>query len=216
MSVQHLTSSKTNEWYTPPWVFGYVRKIGQIGLDPCSNPTAQQWIQAQQCFMMPCDAMSERWRTDHGLWLNPPYGNKQKCALYKNTAFIKWFLGQIQKLFQEVLLIILALLNVPNYGSSQWILKAIDEDRSGSFPWAVLLVRGDSVGVHRLEQIAISCEPFERIAFADERGSIKNSPVPGCRFWYLGTEPHKFASVFNDIGAIRVPCVYFFDGGLML
>jgi len=168
-----LTSSMSNEWYTPPWVFDLVRKLGPIGLDPASNSTAQRWINAAQWYGEAEDGMKRSWKTTEGLWLNPPYGLKN--------------------------------LKRGIYGANRWILKAIDSYHMGCFPWAVLLVRGDSEAVHWLELSAMSCEPYKRIAFICLEAKEKQNPVPGCRFWYLGQEPKRFAEVFSEVGAIRIP-----------
>ncbi len=92
-----------------------------------------------------------------------------------------------------------------NHGASEWILEAIRCYCQGDFPWAVLLVKGDSKGVKELERCAVSCEPFQRISFVSPFDPTKNNPVPGCRFWYLGSETQRFAEVFGTIGAIRAP-----------
>lgn len=171
MISQALLSSETNEWYTPPAIIDRVRQISPIDLDPASNSIAQEWIRAERWYGKEDDGLSLPWKTQNGLWLNPPYGTK----------------------------------SASNRGASAWILKAIAEYRAGSFPWAVLLVRGDSEGVKALEAIALSCEPYKRIAFISPTDPTKNSPVPGCRLWYLGCDELAFAAAFADFGAIRVP-----------
>ena len=90
------------------------------------------------------------------------------------------------------------------YGASRWIHKAIDGWQLGEISACILLVRGDSSGIARLEEIAIECSPRNRIAFVNP-GSQKNSPVPGSKIFYLGSDPDRFARVFSDTGAIRVP-----------
>ena len=46
-----LTSTETQEWYTPPWVIALTRQvIGDIDLDPASCGAAQHWIQARRFF----------------------------------------------------------------------------------------------------------------------------------------------------------------------
>lgn len=200
-----LIQSLTNEHYTPPWVFDLVRQLGPIALDPSSNPIAQQWIQADQCFMLPVDGLQRDWTADGGLWLNPPYGTRSKSSLLKNSAFLKWCLLERERVDVETWAIALTLLSIPNYGASAWIKRAIAFYESGRFPWAVLLVRGDGGGVKELESRYSSCEPDQRIAFVDAAGKVRGNPPPGCRFWYLGDDPQKFAEVFSGVGAVRVP-----------
>jgi hypothetical protein len=173
-TFQRLTQSKSNEHYTPPWVFNYVRQLGAIALDPASNPVAQQWIRAETVYMLPVDGMQQEWRcSTGGMWLNPPYGMRNKAKGI--------------------------------YGASDWIEKAIASYDAGLIPWAVLLVRGDSQGVHELESRFASCEPGDRIKFVNALGIEQGNPPPGCRFWYLGKKPRKFGEVFKEVGAIRCP-----------
>ena len=173
-TIDALLSSESNEWYTPSAIIDRVRQIGPIGLDPASNSIAQEWIKAERWYDKERNAFTQSWKTEKGLWLNPPFGIK----------------------------------SASNPGAGAWILKAIAEYRAGSFPWAVLLVRGDSEGVKALEAIAVSCEPYKRIAFISPTDPTKNSPVPGCRLWYLGCDKFAFAAAFADLGAIRAPLAF--------
>jgi hypothetical protein len=73
-SMEVLTSSETNEWYTPPWVIELVREVlGEIWLDPASNDHAQQWIKARRYYTVEDDGLSLPWASET-LFLNPPYG----------------------------------------------------------------------------------------------------------------------------------------------
>ncbi len=101
-SRQVLHSSKTNEWYTPPWIIDRARLVmGSIDLDPASTHQANERIQATKFF------------TEYGLrrlwsgnvWLNPPYGRNTKfwvekflnssidqgMMLVNNTTDRSWF-----------------------------------------------------------------------------------------------------------------------------
>ncbi|MBZ0296794.1 MAG: hypothetical protein K8L99_29810 [Anaerolineae bacterium] len=72
-SYDLLTSSASDEWYTPPEYVALAREVmGGIDLDPASNTYAQQWIRARQYFTYAEDGLSLRWRGR--VWLNPPYG----------------------------------------------------------------------------------------------------------------------------------------------
>lgn len=58
-------------WNTPPEVLDRVRKLGPIGLDPCSNPTSI--VNAIREIRLPEDGLTAHW-TGHGLvFCNPPY-----------------------------------------------------------------------------------------------------------------------------------------------
>lgn len=167
---QALLSSESNEWYTPPDIIEQVRSLmGDIYLDPASNATAQQWIQAKTWYSIAEDGFNKPW---YGrLWLNPPYGIKGKS----------------------------------NHGASEWILKAIAHYEAGEVTQAVLLVRGDSEGICRLNEHYAICEPFKRIAFIRQDGTPSDRPVPGCKLYYLGTKVDQFYECFQGFGAIRAP-----------
>lgn len=69
-----LTSSETNEWYTPKWLLELAREcMGHIDLDPASCAFAQQTVQADTWYNgVWVDGLQHEW---HGnVWLNPPYG----------------------------------------------------------------------------------------------------------------------------------------------
>lgn len=68
-----LTSSASDEWYTPPEYITLAREVmGGIDLDPASSETAQAWIQAETCYTIKDNGLEKPWRGR--LWLNPPYG----------------------------------------------------------------------------------------------------------------------------------------------
>ena len=69
-----LTASASDEWYTPPEYIELARQVmGEIDLDPASNETAQQWIQAESWYGIRDNGLKQQW---YGrVWLNPPYGS---------------------------------------------------------------------------------------------------------------------------------------------
>lgn len=64
------------EWYTPAENIEIARQVlGQIDLDPASNPLAQTWIQADTFYTQNDDGLKQPW---FGLvWCNPPYGSPE-------------------------------------------------------------------------------------------------------------------------------------------
>lgn len=72
-----LMTSNNGGWQTPECVLDRVRRVGPIGLDPCtveSNPT-----RAASFFMLANDGLSCAWRpqdagVDGLIYCNPPYG----------------------------------------------------------------------------------------------------------------------------------------------
>lgn len=71
-----LYSSARDSWNTPPEVLDLVRKLGPIGLDPCSNPASlvgasQEWsLEGGQ------DGLALSWLGYGLVFVNPPYGRE--------------------------------------------------------------------------------------------------------------------------------------------
>lgn len=92
-AFETLTSSQSNEWYTPPSIIEKARRVlGGIDLDPASNETAQRWIKANRYYGQAEDGMQQSWHCST-MWLNPPYGQKRP-GVYGASAWL-------EKLHQE-------------------------------------------------------------------------------------------------------------------
>jgi hypothetical protein len=87
-----LASSASDEWYTPPEYIELARLVmGGIDLDPASNETAQNWIQASSYYTQPENGLNKIWRGR--LWLNPPYGTQ--VQLWTQQAIREYQNGSI-------------------------------------------------------------------------------------------------------------------------
>lgn len=78
----------TDERWTPESVLHVVRKLGPIGLDPCTtaaNPTkADAWITVEN------DGLSMPWHASRGLiWINPPY-SRGELLRWATKAVHEW------------------------------------------------------------------------------------------------------------------------------
>lgn len=76
-SFKVLTSSESNEWYTPPDIIEAAREVmGSIDIDPASCLLAQQIVKAKVYYTIEQNGFNKQWNGN--LWLNPPYGKKNK------------------------------------------------------------------------------------------------------------------------------------------
>lgn len=65
--------SGVDEWYTPADVIDDVRAVlGEIHLDPASNPIAQETVKAYRYFTIDDDALTKDWEAPT-VFINPPY-----------------------------------------------------------------------------------------------------------------------------------------------
>ena len=65
-------SSKTNEWYTPQYLYEYLNKIYDFNLDPCCT---EQNRKCEQYFTIEDDGLTKSWGGNN-VFVNPPYGRE--------------------------------------------------------------------------------------------------------------------------------------------
>lgn len=69
-------NSGENEWYTPPQYLEAARlTLGTIDIDPASNATAQNNVNAKTYFAKEDNGLEQKWKGN--VWLNPPYSNPE-------------------------------------------------------------------------------------------------------------------------------------------
>ena len=79
-----LTSSASDEWYTPPEYIELSRSVMHgIDLDPASNDTAQTWVNATTYYTVNDNGLEQPWFGR--VWLNPPYGSQVSAWTKKAT-----------------------------------------------------------------------------------------------------------------------------------
>lgn len=67
-----LLTSKSEHWCTPIEFIEVVEKLGNIGLDPCSN--SQSVVPAQTKYTITDDGLAQSWAAKGLVYCNPPYG----------------------------------------------------------------------------------------------------------------------------------------------
>lgn len=72
MGEHEPSTGKSDEWYTPPAIFGALGLT--FDLDPCS-PGPDHWVPARQVYTKADDGLARPWR---GLvFMNPPFGGRR-------------------------------------------------------------------------------------------------------------------------------------------
>lgn len=102
MLVQH--SSKTNEYYTPPYLAEAIRDfLGGIDLDPASCEEANKVIGATRFYSQALDGLSLPWGSKANpqtVFCNPPGGklhNRSQAKMFWNKALSQQCQGNIKE-----------------------------------------------------------------------------------------------------------------------
>lgn len=102
-------TSKNQDLYTPPEIIALVRLLIEIDLDPASDDTGQQWIQATNYYTPAQNGLDHPWFGR--VWLHPPaYG---KTAKWVNKLLVEY---ESERVKEAVLLV------TPSAGS-KWFQK---------------------------------------------------------------------------------------------
>ncbi|MEO5363850.1 MAG: ParB N-terminal domain-containing protein [Magnetococcus sp. DMHC-8] len=109
IQAMYAGQSGNNEWFTPSkWIELARQAMGSIDVDPASNATAQQTVQAARWYDQEQDGLQQEWSGN--VWLNPPYARglidgfvdklleqfqsgtaRQAIALVDNRTDTRWF-----------------------------------------------------------------------------------------------------------------------------
>jgi hypothetical protein len=71
-----LMSSARDSWNTPPEVLELVRRLGPIGLDPCSNAGSIVGASEEWRLERGEDGLARPWALAGLVYVNPPYGRE--------------------------------------------------------------------------------------------------------------------------------------------
>lgn len=83
-----MSSSDSEEWYTPPHIVGAVLSVlGEIDLDPCANP-GEPTVPAKAHYRKADDGLRQRW--PGRVYMNPPYGRAIPVWVQKLVDEHRW------------------------------------------------------------------------------------------------------------------------------
>jgi len=176
-SMKLLTSSQTNEWYTPPIYIEAVREVlGGIDLDPASCAAANEWIQAETYYTELDDGLSKIWRGR--TFINPPFGKTGVKSNQEIWANRLWH----HHMMKEVSAGILLTKCVPGY---KW--------------WDKLF---HNLGI----PVCFIKDRIEFIRLGEDGEVVKvGKAKAGSNFWYFGNfdaGEDKFREVFSRFGRV--------------
>lgn len=170
-----LTSSETNEWYTPPEYIDAAREVmGGIDLDPASCKAANEWIKAGTFYTEQEDGLSRPW--EGRVFLNPPYGktgNLSNQDVWARKLEEEFLAGRVTEA-------ILLTKCVPGY---VWWERLFTR-------WTVCFCR-----------YRIFFRKLNDRGMVIQVGQAK----AGSSFWYFGESPWRFVEVFGKFGRIVMP-----------
>jgi hypothetical protein len=175
MIEKALTSSESNEWYTPARYVEIVRKFfgGEIDLDPCSSIAAQRTVKANMYFSLNEsgeDALKLPWYAKN-VFMNPPYGkvaNESQAGLFCRELLLR----HSEEQFAEAVILI------NSCTGAKWFQPLFDES---------------------------ICFVDHRIHYDVPPGSAKKSqPTKDNVFVYVGNRVVEFQSHFKELGRIRI------------
>lgn len=201
-SMAVLTSSESNEWWTPPPEIEAVRAAlgGVIDLDPASHPVPQTWIRAERFFTVEDDGLSKPW---HGnVFLNPPYG-KTKGRSNQET----WgrYLLEEHRAGRVVRAVYLTK-TVPGYVWWDDFFHGGVGTPGPRWPGPVCITRG-RIPFVRAELGALTGLPPARVAnmalkaWAEDPRKSKAASS----FWFVGPDWSRFRVAFEGWGRVLLP-----------
>lgn len=175
MIEKALTSSESNEWYTPARYVEVVRAFfgGEIDLDPCSSIAAQKTVKANMYFSLNDageDALTLPWYAKN-VFMNPPYGkvrNESQAGLFCQALIER----HMDEQFPEAVIL------VNSCTGAKWFQPLFDES------------------INFVDH---------RIHYDVPPGVNKKSqPVKDNVFVYVGNRVVEFQTYFKDFGRIRI------------
>ncbi len=186
-SMEVLTSSETNEWYTPPRYIKAAKEVmGGIDLDPASSDLANRLVGAAVHITKEANGLTFRWFGN--LWLNPPYGKTGNKS--NQEIWARYLLKQYRAM--NVCQAVLLTKTVPGYKWWDWMFH--------NWPGPLCITRGRIAFVKPERVRMINGQPVWT-APDSEVGRSKAASS----FWYLGNRAKQFKEVFSAFGRCLDP-----------
>jgi hypothetical protein len=170
--MQVLTSSETEEWYTPPKYTDMARiALGHIYMDPASNEVANRWIGAHVIFTREDDGLAQDWQDT--VFLNPPYGKTRGLSNQDiwATKFVREYASA------RIRAGVMLTKTVPGYAWWERLFR--------TFPVCMVEKRISFLQLDEAGEVV-----GEGVAKA------------GSSFWYAGDNIRVFEGVFHEVGRV--------------
>jgi hypothetical protein len=179
--MQVLTSSESNEWYTPLEIISLVKEVlGEIDLDPASSEIANKTVAAKNYFNS--QGLENIWWGN--VFVNPPYGTGGLQGKFLTKALTEYIEGNVSQ-------IIVLTKAVPGY---VWYDSMFHRLWLGD-----ICITYDRISFYKPEWVSEG-----KIIYPKDSKSKTAST-----FWYLGSNPVLFEEVFSRLGmVINTQCEY--------
>jgi hypothetical protein len=184
---QHINSSKSAEWFTPPHYIQAVREVlGAIDLDPASCAAANLIVQAGCYFTTADNGYGREW---HGrIFLNSPYGHCWPDGRQRAPAHGKTQTSGISS-------------------QGHWTKRLIDQYQVGTVTEAIWLINANT-GEQWFQALWAFpiCFVNRRIQFIPGEGTDpRKQPTKSNALVYFGPQPVRFTEVFRQFGRVVTP-----------
>ncbi len=173
-NIHVLTSSESNEWYTPAVYVDAARMVmGNIDVDPASSDIANRTVRADVYYTLETDGLKHDW--PGRVWMNPPYGDG-------GPKFVKRLLEQYEAGITTEAVV---LLNA-HVTDTQWFAPL----------WNFVLCFTD----HRINYTRGDGGSDANAPRRD--GTPGSGSTHGSVFVYLGPSCERFADIFRRFGRV--------------
>jgi hypothetical protein len=174
-----MFSSEFDDWNTPDVVLERVRKVGPIGLDPCSNAQSIVHAAVEWRITHGLDGLRHGWRGFGLVFCNPPYGD----------ALLAWS----RKIAREAEAGVEIITLVPHRTDTEWY-RTVARACSAKCEWHGRLTHPRGAA----DQVQASLFGGAPVAAPEKSGT---APFPSVVL-YHGRRKAAFVEAFKDAGEV--------------